>query len=1027
VIQTTPSYGPLCSLVFFIGAAFSPGWAQQSGGLANDTVLEEVVVTGSRIATPNAVSTSPVQVVTSKELEQGGKTDIIDLLNQLPQNFQNASVDFSNRSAGLSTPGGIATADLRGLGPQRTLVLVDGRRLGIGDPNTGNPNPAPDLDQIPAGLVERIEIVTGGASATYGSDAIAGVVNFILKKDFQGVQISGQFGDDWHDNHERWAQALQASAADSVVSGSEHDGQNRHFDLLMGANLADGMGNVTAYLSYLNAVPIASSQRDFGGCQFNLTQNLNGVACHGSVNSNWFQPASGMVYSVVGSQLLPWPQAGSNPPAVYNSQSAIYMSRGDQRYNAGVMAHLEVNDSFKPYAQFGFMDDKTIIGIAPSGLFQTNPSDPTGNGNFNVNCSNPFLSSQEQSILCTPAQIQAARANPSAPCAAPPSPVPAGYVSPNCANVNIGRRNVEGGGRESFWDHTNYRAVAGSQGSFLDAWTYDVYGSYYSTTLFNSNSNYLNYSAVNNALQAGGTAANPTCISGPPCVPWNIFTQGGVTPAQLNYLYATGTSFGTATERILHADLTGDLGKYGLKSPLANQAIGINMGAEHRSDFESFAPDSAEIGGLLSGFGGAAVALADTISVREGFVELRAPIAQDRAGVRDLVVDTAYRYSDYNLAGAVNTYKFEVQYAPVNDLRFRGGYQRAIRAPNIQELFAPQATGNIAAPGVDPCAPTRDPVTGALIPASASLADCMRSGVTAAEYGNGGATDLIKQCVALQCTQLTGGNVALKPEQADTFSFGFNFNPSLLPGFNGSVDYYKISLKHEVGVLPATVILQSCLATGNPTYCQLISRNSNGSIAGSSAATGGYISQTGLNIGAASVSGIDVQTNYKYPLEHLGSLEWLLSGTYMLTDTTTPYAGAHTYDCTGLYGPTCLTITPRWRHNLRMTWNTPWGVELTAFWRFIGKVSLDSNTSDPTLSNGSYDAFDARMPNISYLDLSAGWKVLHNLELRAGINNVFDKDPPIVSANVDASGAANSFPTYDQLGRELYAAFKVKF
>jgi iron complex outermembrane receptor protein len=990
--------------------------------------LQEVIVTGSRIASVNATSTSPIQVVTAKEVQQGGKTDIIDLINQLPQNFQNSSVDFSNTSNGLAGPGGISTADLRGLGPQRTLVLINGRRLGIGDPNTANPNPAPDLDQIPVALIDRIEVVTGGASATYGSDAIAGVVNFIMKKDFEGIEIDGQVGEYTHHDHEQWMQNLEAAAGTAVESGSVHDGQNRSFSLLMGTNLADGKGNVTAYVNYLNADPIPSSARDFGGCQLDLTHGDNGAACHGSQNSNWFQPPSGTVYSVVGNQLLPWPQAGSNPPALYNAQSLIYMARGDERYTAGVFGHVDINDNVKPYLELGFMDDKTTIDVAPSGLFQSNITDPTNNGNFNINCSNPLLSAQEQSILCSPAQIAAAQATPGAPCATPPSPVPTGYVSPNCANVNIGRRNIEGGPRVAYWDHTNYRAVVGATGEIADGWSYDAYGQYYTTTLFNSNSNYVNLASVDNALQVSGTAANPTCISGPSCVPWNIFKTGGVTASQVSYLNTTGTSTGTATERILHADVTGQLGKYGLKSPLANDGVGVNIGAEHRNDHLSFAPDAAELSGLLSGYGGASVAIDNGISVNEGFVEVRAPLAQDRPGIKDLVVDSGFRHSDYNLAGGVNTYKFEVQYAPVEDIRFRSGYQRAIRAPNILELYTPPGFGLLAdGPGIDPCAPTRDPVTGALVPATASLAQCERTGVTTAQYGNGATTNTVKQCVANQCGQLTGGNTGLKPEQADSVTVGFNFDPAFLPGFTSSVDYFHIKIKDEIGVIPAPIILQDCLTTGNPIDCSLIERTSGGSLTGSSLATLGGISQIGLNISAVGVSGVDVQANYRLALNNWGSLGFLLSGSYLLTDTTTPQPGAHTYDCAGLYGTTCGTVNPRWRHNLRVTWSTPWNMELSALWRFIGAVSLDANTSDPTLSAGIYDAFDARMPNMSYLDLSGSWKVVKNFELRAGINNLFDKDPPIVSSNVAGTGATNSFPTYDQLGRQLYAAFTAKF
>jgi iron complex outermembrane recepter protein len=995
-----------------------PAMAQQAPALSPEPApaLTEIIVTGSRIAAPNEVSTSPIQVVSAKEIQQGGKTDAIDLLNQLPQNFQNSSVDFSNTSSGLSTPGGISTADLRGLGPQRTLVLVNGRRLGTGDPNTANPNPSPDLDQIPLSLVERVDVVTGGASAVYGSDAIAGVVNFIMKKNFEGVQIDGQIGEYWHDNHEGWLNGLQTAAAYTPVTGSERDGRSKNFNLVMGSNLADGKGNVTGYLSYQHADPIASSERDFGGCQLNLDIAKTGVGCSGSVNSNFFQTANQNIYSVVGNQFLPFPQAGSVPPAAFNSQPYIFMSREDDRYNAGFMGHFDINNYVKPYAEFGFMEDKTTEIIAPSGLFQSNPTDPTGNGNFNINCSNPLLSAQERSIICTPAQIAADTAAP-------------GSAS---ANINIGRRNVEGGGREAFWDHTNYRAVGGATGEFAGAWNYDAYASYYYTTLYNANEKYLNYTSINNALQVTGGPTGPVCISGPPCVPWNIFEQGGVTQAALNYLNATGTSYGSVTERIIHGDITGDLGKYGIKSPLANDGIGVNVGAEHRNDNLAFAPDGTELSGLLSGFGGASVAVDNSTSVKEEFIELRVPLAQKQAFVDDLVFDTGFRHSDYNLSGGVNTYKFEVQYAPVSDLRFRAGYQKAIRAPSVLELYTPQSFGGISAPGIDPCAPTLDSTTNTLIPATRSFADCAHTGVTAAEYGNGGVggvyTGTIKQCVALQCDQVQGGNVALKPEQAESITVGLNFAPSFIPNLTGSLDFYRITVRDEINVLSAPVILQRCLDTGDPTFCTLIVRTATGSISGSSIATGGYIVQTNLNVGAVAVKGIDAQAAYKHPLPmNLGSMSYVFAGSALLSATTIQYPGAPSYDCVGLYGPSCQTVNPRWRHNLRASWETPWNVEFSALWRFIGPVTLDSNTSQVGLSNGHYDTFDARMPGMNYLDLSMSWQAISNLQIRAGVNNVLDKDPPIVASNVATSGAANSYPTYDQLGRQLYLAFTAKF
>jgi iron complex outermembrane receptor protein len=1008
----------LGGMLAFVGPL---AWAQQApvASVTSPTpALEEVIVTGTRIVAPNLKSTSPVAVVTSQDILLSGKSDISDILYQLPQNFNNSlGQDFSGRTSGLSSAGGITTADLRGLGPNRTLVLVNGRRLGNGDPNTAIASPAPDLDQIPTMLVERVDVVTGGASATYGSDAISGVVNFILKRNFEGFQVDDQLGENWHDNHNTFAQSVAQQAEFTAPSGSEHDGRNKSFNMIAGTNFADGKGNITAYAGYLQSAPVLSGQRDFGACQADLNAAGTGPTCMGtaSSNSNYFDLAgSKSVYSVLGNKFIPFGSATTNPPQFYNSQPDIYISRGDERYTAGFLGHVDLNDYAKPYFEFGFMNDKTHTEIAPSALFRGgNPLDPAGN--YNINCSNPLLSAQQAAILCTPAQIAADAAAPGS----------------DSANVEIGRRNIEGGNREADYEHTNYRAVGGIKGDFATAWNYDAYGLYYYTTFYNDNTNYLNFQSIANALQVTGTAANPVCISGSPCVPYNIFTSGAVTAKQLNYLELSGTAYGTNTERIAHADISGDLGKYGVTSPLANDGIGVNFGYEHRNEFVQFQPDSAEQSGLLAGFGGASVPINNGYSVDEQFLELRAPIAQDQPWAKELVFDAGVRRSDYTTSGVVNTRKFEVQYAPIGDVRFRASYQRAIRAPSIIELYNPQLVGQIQI-GNDPCAPVD-----ATHPATATLAECLHTGVTAAQYGNGGSTNLIPQGTAGQLSQEEGGNPNLKPEQGDSYTFGVTLTPGFLSNFTATADYYRILLKNTIGSLPANIVLQNCLTSGNPLYCSQIVRNPvTGGLTGASVAAGGYIVQTNVNIGAAEVSGIDVGTNYKLPLsDRGGAILFNLNGTYELKNTTTPYVGAPSYDCAGLFGSTCQTVNPRWRHTLRATWETPWRVSLAATWRFIGKVGLDYNDSDPSLNrkegfnffSGSYVAWNATIPNYSYLDLAATWHALDHLDVRAGINNLLDKDPPYIANDIVAGGSPNTYETYDTLGRQIFIGFTAKF
>jgi iron complex outermembrane recepter protein len=992
-------------------AAAGAAYAQDG---PSDQQPQEVIVTGSRIPAPNLESTSPIQVVTAQDIQLGGRMDITDVINQLPQNFNNGlGQDLGNQTSGLTTAGGVATADLRGIGPHRTLVLVNGRRLGIGSPYTIIQSPAPDLDQVPTFLLERVDVVTGGASAVYGSDAIAGVINFVTKQNFEGFQVDYHLGGNIYHNDSKLARRLQEEGGLTPLSGTSKDGRTQTINIMAGTNFAEGNGNITGYLSYHMANPVASSERDFGGCQVNYDKPSGQPFCNGSANSNFFAIDPDVPYAVVGNQFVLQGSPGStpNPPEIFNSQPFIFMSRDDRRYMAGFMGHVDLSDVAKPYAEFHFMKDKTHQEIAPSALFlQSNPNDPTGNGNYNINCSNPFLSAQQQSILgCTSAMIAQDRAN-----------IAAGQA-PVTVNTFIGRRNVEGGGRISDYEHTAYRAVGGLRGDLGSAWNYDAYAQYYNVDFFNLNDKYMSFANIDKSLLVTTNATGqPVCVSGSPCVPYNIFQDGGVTQEAVNYLQLSGTAQGSYTMRTIHADITGDLGQYGIKLPTANDALGLNFGYERRQENQQFSPDAAEQSQQLSGFGGAPVAINESQTVDEQFVEVRVPIMQERPGVHDLVFDTGFRRSDYSVSGKVNTHKFELQYAPLADFRFRGSFQRATRAPTLIELFNPQQIGLIQF-GSDPCAPTpgRAP--------AATAEQCARSGLDPALYAAG-----VPQLVASQVTQLAGGNVGLTPETSNSYTIGVNFTPTFLPSFTGSIDYYQIKLKDGVGVFPANVILTSCLQTGDPVFCTQIVRNTqNGSLNGPTRATGGYIVQTALNLGKILYKGIDVQANYRLPInDRWGSLTVSLNGAYLDTYETTTAPGVAAYDCAGLFGAVCQTVNPKWRHVVRTSWELPGKLSVSANWRYLGKVSLDQNESNPTLNLATFgvlNTFNAKIPAYNYLDLVGSWSFRDDMSLRFGVNNVFDKNPPLVTSEIAAGGDANTYSVYDQLGRQLFVAASMKF
>jgi len=1008
--------------IFAVRAASAQPTADES-----QAHLPEVRVTGSRIPGPSEISVaSPMQVVTAQDVLLTGHTDAVDIVSRLPQMVTTSATDFGNHSNPSANAGGFATADLRGLRPQRTVVLVNGRRLGIGDPNTTNPAPAPDLDQIPLALVDRVEVLTGGASATYGADAVAGVINFILKDKVQGIQIDGQYGLALHTQQNRYLEDQESAAGIVAPTGTRADAARRDLSLIAGSAFHGGDGQLTGYLIRHSQDAVLGSDRDFSACSAFSNNNLTGVptqpgvSCLGNPNSNAFvtDPLAGTAYSVVGNRFVPWPAAGSVPPPFFNYAAYQYAQREDVREQAGLLGHLEINDGARPYLELSYMEDRTQTGVAPTGLY-IGENRQTVDGGYLVNCSNPLLSTQEAGILCTPAQIAADTARP-------------GSAS---VDVLIGRRNVEGAGRQASYEHRSYRAVSGIEGKLSEDWSYDAYALYHYTSLSQVYNNYLSTAAIDNALQVTtDQSGRPVCISGGTCVPYDIFSSGAVTQQQLAYLNTVGTDHGANSERIVAADVTGQLARYGLVAPWAHEGAALNVGAERRIDTLRFTPDAVELSGDMSGWDSAIVSLDERVSVNEGFLELRAPLVQDRPLAEDLTVDAGYRYSAYSTGKTTNTYKLDLQFAPVSDMRLRASYDRVVRVPNLIELYTPLSYGPSGTLAADPCAPTN----GGATHAAASLTECLHTGLTAAQYGDGlgpavGGTSTVAQCGRLSCGVVGGGNPALAPETADTWSVGLTLTPTAIPSISASLDYFRISLAGEIGTVPESVTLQQCLVTGDPTVCSQIVRTASGTLSGSTVAGGGYILTNAVNTGTALVSGVDVQGSFRQALGRWGALTAGLSGSWLQHNASTPYRSAQSFDCAGLFGNTCLngSVSPRWRHNLRVTWDTPWSAQFSAQWRFIGRTDFDNNSSQALLQDqeeGFFDPLLTHIPGYSYLDLSGVWTLSRNVQIRIAIDNVFDKDPPFVPQEVSAAaGGLNTFPTYDILGRNIFVAFRAAF
>jgi iron complex outermembrane receptor protein len=976
-----------------------------------EAVLTEVVVTGSRIAAPNQVSVSPVTFVSAADVQTSGATRVEDLLNELPQVFAAQGANASNGADGT------ATVNLRGLGAKRTLVLVDGFRLGPGDPTNGA---ASDINMIPAAMIDSIEILTGGASSVYGADAVAGVVNFKLNDHFEGVKLVADAGIYQNTNTN-----TQGVESDLVASGPQYvpapssvwAGAQRELTFIAGLNSPDGQGNATFYAGYRNVLPVIQSQYSVSACTFGSgfvagSSNSGGkFPCSGSGTTS---PARFLDFNVpttinpngftdqtvnAAGQLVPFTSADR-----YNYGALNYFQRPDERYTAGSFIHYEFNEHATVYAHSMFMDDQSIAQIAPSGDFQA----PTL-----VNCANPFLTPSELATWCNGLKTGYAA-----------GAIPGSITGPEFI---IGKRNVEGGNRLSALDHTDFHEVIGIKGKLDGAWDYDASIQYSLVNLASSAENFFSISKLTNALDVVGTAANPVCVVGPPCVPYNIFTPGKVTPAMENYLYTVGEEAGRITQQVGNVNFTGDLGKYGVQLPTASSGLKVNVGAEWREVKGETSPDEETQEGDLSGNGGKILPVSGSIISKEGFMEARLPIFDDLPGAKSLAIETGYRYSNYNIGFNTNTYKFAVEYQPISDVRLRGSFQRAVRAPNVVELYSPQT---VALDGtIDPCAGSTP---------AYSLEQCERTGVKKSQYGN------ILANSAAQYNGVVGGVSSLQPETALTTSFGVGLTPSFIPNFRAQFDYFDIKIENTIEALGENFILTECLTSD--LFCDDIHRSGIGSL---------WVGQTGFvtdilhNIGELETKGVDVDLAYAFDLGAAGKLHASLVGTYLSEYEVTPasqYPGT-AYNCAGYYGPTCSNFlsgagTPvfHWRNTFRTTWQAPWsGLDVTLSWRYFSPVKLESlspNTNlaaapGQTIANGGISNTDAFISSYSYFDLTAAIKLADKVTLRLGCNNILDKQPPVVgTTNLPSPpiGNGNTMPqVYDSLGRYIFGSITAQF
>jgi iron complex outermembrane recepter protein len=1001
-------------------------------------------VTGSRIAQPNLETTSPVTQVTAEDVITQGVTKIEDLVNQLPQAFAAQNGTVSNGATGT------ATVNLRGLGSSRTLVLVDGRRMPYGGVTSASASA--DLNQIPTALVERVEILTGGASAVYGSDAIAGVVNFIMKKDFEGIQIDAQYGLYQHNNDFSGPGAVQLRdtiqqkhatnpAQFNLPDDNVTDGNGMQGTLTMGVSTEDGRGNITAYVSYQDNKAILQRDRDYSACALAPNPTVS-FACGGSGtafpgtftdfggNSNALPGPDGKVGTAddVRPDTNPLPSFNSTIDSVtgntfrafnnasdqYNFGPTNYYLRPDTRYSLGAMGHYELAPFADVYTQLMFTDYRSVAQIAPGGTFFTLGT---------INCDNPFLSAQQATTIGCGAAALAASQTINPDTITPTNPTGDPFLAdPNIVPMYIGRRNVEGGGRQSQFHNSSFRALVGSRGDIAEGWNYDVSVQFSRVTVDNPNLNDFVVTNLQNALHAvrdpdTGEIVCQSVLDGsdPNCVPYNPFTLGGVTPEALAYLQVPAVQTGVIDQNIVSGVITGDLGTIGAKLPWADEPIKVAFGVENRRDKLENITDFVLTGGLLAGQSGPTIGIKGSTNVNDAFMEASIPIAQGKTGVEQLSFDTAYRYSDYSSGTTTNTYKFGLDWAPIADVRFRGSFQRAVRAPNIVELFTAQGFNLFDIDG-DPCGAALNGKAGA-----ASDDACLNSGpgasVTGSQLRNGALDSPAGQ---YQFNQ--GGNPDLEPETSDTISYGIVFTPRFAPGLAVSIDYFDIDVEDLISSFGAANTLDACYKFGDDAACSRIHRNpGNGALW----LGNGNVDDLNINIGGLETSGVDLNLNYTgFDIGSMGSLTFNLTGTFLKELITDPGAsGFPPFDCTGLHAGSCVSslttaANPEIRSRFRIGWETPWNVDLALTHRYISAVSQEGAAAN---------RIDRHFSHENYFDVFGSWNVSDMASVRLGINNVLDNDPQI-NASVGTTGNGNTYPqVYDALGRYIFGGATVKF
>lgn len=957
---------------------------QQTEPLTEQTVQESasdegaIVVTGTLIRNPNLVSSSPVTAIGEDEIELQQSNVAEELLRELPGAVPSIGSAVNNGN------GGASFVNLRGLGSNRNLVLLDGVRLtpaGLGG--------VVDLNNIPLALIQRVDALTGGATTTYGADAVSGVINFITRSDFAGVDLS---------------------LSNQITE--EGDGHIFRGDLVIGANFDDGRGNVALSVGYQEADPVYQGDRAFS------QSNISGFSGQAS-GSSAAVPATLAGYGGPFRQISPDGQRLVPFYAPFNFNPYNIFQTPFERFNMFGTANYEVTPGVEVYSQALFSKNLVSTIIAPGASFFNT---------YTIPFSNPFIPTEVRNSICaaqrlTPAQCAAA----------------ASATGPNDPNYRtfrsqVRRRFVEAGPRFTDYTTTFYQMKVGVRGDITENIGFDLFGAYGES----ENVARSRGQGLRSRLQQSLLSSNRTTCQDPTnnCVPFNLFgLPGSITPDMIDFVVGPTTSSTTMTELSqVRGVISGD---FGYSSPFAEEPISFAVGAEYRDYIASSSADLAsQTPGEVLGSGGADPDVRGRYDVYEAFAEIIAPLVENRPFFHALQLEAGARYSEYSTAGETFTWKVGGFWEPVPDLRFRGTYNRATRAPNIGELFFPVQTGldNLA---TDPCAgsgPTTNPNLRAV---------CIAQGAPPGQIG------LIANPAAAQVNVTSGGNPNLGVEEASTYTVGFLFQPNFIPGFSLSADYYNIEVTDAITSPSVGDVIGACFnnitpASASSPACTGIRRDPvTGELSGSADTTPG-VPLVLSNLGTINTSGVDLSMNYRADLQ-FATLTLSFNGNWTNESRFKASPTSVDRDCVGFYSINCGSIQPEYSFNQRTTL-TFGDVDLSLLWRYVSEVIYEplQFQDDVTTANqfGCTDPLGAdpdgcvvnpefrRIPAENYFDFATRYQVNDNFSFTFAIQNLLDNKPTVVGSDVGSTAfnSGNVYPSsYDALGRRFAMGARLRF